>query len=87
MDKIWFINTLAISQSVLGTWDLLFLTLKCDLRKNKKSKVSKTQKKKMFVNPPRTTLISTELAMIVTKKRKETISFYLQGLINRIWKT
>jgi hypothetical protein len=51
MDKIWLIDTLAISQSALGTWDLLFLTLKCDFRKNPKSKVSKTQKKKMFCYP------------------------------------
>ncbi len=48
MDKNWLINTLTISWSALGTWDFLFLTLKCDLKKNPKSKVSKTQKKKMF---------------------------------------
>jgi hypothetical protein len=51
MDKNWLINTLAISRSALGTWDLLFLTIKCDLRKNSKSKVSKTKKKKMFCYP------------------------------------
>jgi hypothetical protein len=51
MDKNWLINTLAISPSALGTWDLLFLTLKCDFRKNPKSKVSKTQKKNMFYYP------------------------------------
>jgi hypothetical protein len=42
MDKSWPLNTPAISQSVFGTWDLLFLILKSDLRKNKKSRVSKT---------------------------------------------
>ncbi len=51
MDKNWLINTLAISRSALGTWDLLFLTLKCDLSKNPNSKVSKTQKKNMFCYP------------------------------------
>ncbi len=41
----------AISRSALRTWDLLFLALKCDSRKNPTSKVSKTQKKKMFCYP------------------------------------
>jgi hypothetical protein len=36
MDKSCLLNTLAISQSALGTSDLQFLTLKCDLRKNPK---------------------------------------------------
>ncbi len=85
MDKSCLLNTLAISRSVLGTWDLLFPTLECDLRKNPKSKVSKTKrkkKKKCFVTTPSTTLACRELRTIVIKK--ETISFYLQGLVNTI---
>jgi hypothetical protein len=68
MDKNWLLNTQTFSQRALGTWELLFLTLKCDLRKNPKSKVSKKQKKKRcFVTPPSTTLTFRELATIVTK--------------------
>jgi len=44
MDKIWPLNRLAISQNVLGTWELLFLTVKYDFKKNPKSKVSKIGK-------------------------------------------
>jgi hypothetical protein len=51
MDKNWLLNTQTFSQRALGTWDLLFLTLKCDLRKNPKSKVSKKQKKKDVLLP------------------------------------
>jgi hypothetical protein len=33
MDKIWPLNKLAISQSALGTWELLFLIVKYGLKK------------------------------------------------------
>jgi len=69
MDKNWLINnTLTISQSVLRTWDLLFLTLKYDLRKDAKSKCPKQKRKRCFVTPPNINLASRELATIVTKK-------------------
>jgi hypothetical protein len=64
---------LSISQSALQTWDLLFLILKCDLRKN--PKCPKQKRKRCFVTPPSTNLACRELATIVTKK--ERINFFL----------
>jgi hypothetical protein len=52
MDKIWPLNRLAISQSALEIWELLFLTVKYDLKKKiQNQKCPKQEKKKMFCYP------------------------------------
>jgi hypothetical protein len=45
------LNRLAISRSALGTWELLFMIVKYDFKKNPKSKVSKTVKEKDVLLP------------------------------------
>jgi hypothetical protein len=54
------------------------------MKESKIQSVRNTKGKDVLLPHLEPTLTSTELAMIVTKKRKETIYFYLQCLINRI---
>jgi len=81
MNKNCLLNTLAIFSSAFRTYDLLFLTLNCDLRENPNPKCPKQKRKKCFVNPPNTTLACKELANIVIKKERN--NFFLSSKIDQ----